>query len=203
MVAPSPLQMQSELEHMLRHENEQLIQENRMLKDKLNVMTTDMERLVRSKPLADPQAENEVRRLRGDLSDKQREIERLTAQIRETQHDSDKQIARQKSEWADIYSSLKRESEDLKRDIRLLNQENERLLKQLEQQRNFGPANNGASQDKEVVKRLKKRELECQALWETLRDMRDQQRGIFDTRQMMELLSVRALDTKAKRKLGI
>jgi hypothetical protein len=54
MVAPSPLQMQSELEHMLRHENEQLIQENRMLKDKLNVMTTDMERLVRSKPLADP-----------------------------------------------------------------------------------------------------------------------------------------------------
>ena len=80
-----------------------------MLKDKLNVMTTDMERLVRSKPLADPQAENEVRRLRGDISDKQ--------------------IARQKSEWADIYSSLKRESEDLKRDIRLLNQENERLLK--------------------------------------------------------------------------
>jgi hypothetical protein len=51
-------------------------------------------------------------------------------------------------------------------------QENERLLKQLEQSRSFSAAT-GSGNDKEVVKRLKKRELECQALWETLRDMKD------------------------------
>lgn len=55
----------------------------------------------------------------------------------------------------------------------------------------------------ELAKRLKKRELECQALWETLKDMNSGGRGVFDTRQMLEILSVRALDTKAQRKLGL
>jgi hypothetical protein len=50
---------------------------------------------------------------------------------------------------------------------------------------------------------LKKRELECQALWDTLKDMQGSRAGMFDSKQMMELLAVRALDTKAKRKLGI
>jgi len=59
------------------------------------------------------------------------------------------------------------------------------------------------SGDKDVARRLKKRELECQALWETLRDMYSSQRGVFDTKGIMEVLSLRALDTKARRKLGI
>jgi hypothetical protein len=33
--------------------------------------------------------------------------------------------------------------------------------------------------------------------------MQGKKPGIFDTKQMMELLSMRALDTKAKRKLGV
>jgi len=50
---------------------------------------------------------------------------------------------------------------------------------------------------------LKKRELECQALWETLKDMYHGELRAYDTRQMLEILAVRALDTKAKRKLSI
>ena len=187
---------------MLRHEADALIHENRVLKDKLNLISTEMERVIRAKP-SDPNVENELRRVQMQLTDKQREVERLAAQVRESTHEADKQIARQKSEWSDIYSSLKRETEDLKRDIRLLNQENERLLKTQEQQRHFGGPSQASGADKETAKRLKKRELECQALWETLREMQGNQKGIFDSRQMMDLLSIRALDTKAKRKLGL
>lgn len=50
-------------------------------------------------------------------------------------HEADKQGARQKQEWADIYGSMKHETDDLKRDIKHLNQENEKLLRQLEQSR--------------------------------------------------------------------
>ena len=57
--------------------------------------------------------------------------------------------------------------------------------------------------EKELAKKLKKRELECSALWETLRDMHIQARQIFDARQMLDLLALRALDTKAKRKLKL
>ena len=57
--------------------------------------------------------------------------------------------------------------------------------------------------DKDVAKRLKKRELECQALWETLKDMYVSGRQAYDVRAMLDLLSLRALDTKAKRKLGL
>jgi hypothetical protein len=46
--------MKSELKNMLSHDNEQLIKENRMVKDKLNVIkTTYMEICKCCKPLAD------------------------------------------------------------------------------------------------------------------------------------------------------
>lgn len=93
---------------------------------------------------------------------------------------------------------MKQEIEDLKNDNRVLNQESEKLLKQLEM---GGGGNRGM--EKELAKKLKKRELECSALWETLRDMHISARNIFDARQMMDLLALRALDTKAKRKLKI
>lgn len=57
--------------------------------------------------------------------------------------------------------------------------------------------------ERELAKKLKKRELECSALWETLKDMHVSSRQIFDARQMTDLLALRALDTKAKRKLKI
>jgi hypothetical protein len=57
--------------------------------------------------------------------------------------------------------------------------------------------------EKELAKKLKKRELECQALWDTLKDMQVAGRQIWDARQMTDLLALRALDTKAKRKLKV
>jgi hypothetical protein len=64
---------------------------------------------------------------------------------------------------------MKRDSDDLKKEIRHLNYENEKLLKQLELSRTITTSTNVG--DKETLKRLKKRELECQALWDTLKDM--------------------------------
>ena len=54
-----------------------------------------------------------------------------------------------------------------------------------------------------LAKKLKKRELECSALWETLKDMHISGRNVFDARQMLDILALRALDTKAKRKLKV
>lgn len=87
--------------------------------------------------------------------------------------EKDQVVGKQKNEWAEIYGNMKRETDGLKRDIRMLNKENERLVKQIESTRGAGGAgaNPRAHADREVVSRLKKRELECQALWETLRDM--------------------------------
>ena len=59
------------------------------MKDKLNSMSNEMERLIRVKQ-SDPMTENEIRRLQMQLSDKQREVERLTAQVRESTHEADK-----------------------------------------------------------------------------------------------------------------
>jgi len=47
---------------MLRHEADALIHENRVLKDKLNTMSAEMERVIRAKT-SDPHTENELRRL--------------------------------------------------------------------------------------------------------------------------------------------
>lgn len=57
--------------------------------------------------------------------------------------------------------------------------------------------------DRDALKRLKKKELECNQLWETLKDMHVSNKGVFDARQMMELLSIRQLESKARRKLKV
>ena len=78
--------------------------------------------------------------------------------------DKDNSITKQKNEWAEIYGNMKQEIEDLKRDIKNLHMENDSLRKQV--------AMGGGSQgDRDLAKKLKKRELECSALWETLKDM--------------------------------
>ena len=102
---------------------------------------------------------------------------------------------------------MKRETDGLKRDVRMLNKENERLVKQIETTRTGG-AQGGANlrhsaNEMGVEKRLKKRELECQALWETLRDMYNSSIDAYDTRQLLDVLARRALDTKAKKKLSL
>ena len=55
----------------------------------------------------------------------------------------------------------------------------------------------------EISKRLKKRELECQALWDTIKDIKQAGKDIFDVSEVVKVLAKRALDTKAGRKLGI
>lgn len=85
----------------------------------------------------------------------------------------------------------------MKQEIEALRAENKALS--VEADRNGGRV----SVDKEQAKKLKKRELECQALWDTLKDMLISGKSVYDVTQMYELLSKRALDTKAKRKLKI
>jgi hypothetical protein len=61
--------------------------------------------------------EREKSRLRSDLQDRDRTIERISSQLA----DRDSGTNKQKNEWAGIYGNMKRETEDLKRDIRMLN----------------------------------------------------------------------------------
>jgi len=76
--------------------------------------------------------------------------------------EKDQITSKQKNEWAEIYGNMKRETDGLKRDIRMLNKENERLVKQIETTRVSGaPVNPRSPADIEIGKRLKKRELEC------------------------------------------
>ncbi len=95
---------------------------------------------------------------------------------------------------------MKQEIEDLKSENKMLNIESEKLIKQLEI---GGGAGGNRHLEKELAKKLKKRELECSALWETLKDMHVSGRNVFDARQMLDILALRALDTKAKRKLKL
>jgi len=96
---------------------------------------------------------------------------------------------------------MKKEADDLKRDIKYLNGENEKLLIQIEQANKRSGVQTPASSD--AAKKLRKRELECHALWDTLKDMRQSGSQSYDVRQLLDLLAMRALDTKAKRKLNL
>ena len=54
--------------------------------------------------------------------------------------EKDQVSSKQKNEWAEIYCNMKRETDGLKRDVRMLNRENERLVKQIETQKRDGPS---------------------------------------------------------------
>jgi hypothetical protein len=66
-----------------------------------------------------------------------------------------------------------------------------------------GKGGNLGAELADTAKRLKKRELECQALWDTMKDLHDADQNIFDKAQMMAFMAKRSLDSKATRKLGI
>ena len=91
--------------------------------------------------------------------------------MRQLLTEKDQVSSKQKNEWAEIYGNMKRETDGLKRDIRMLNKENERLVKQIEANRGSATAGGTNRTAQDTAHRLKKRELECSALWETLRDM--------------------------------
>jgi predicted MarR family transcription regulator len=84
-----------------------------------------------------------------------------------------------------------------------LNQENEKLLKKLELVER-GKGGGGSSLElADTAKRLKKRELECQALWDSIKDMYKSDQKIYDINSLMGIMKKRSLDSKAARKLEI
>lgn len=86
----------------------------------------------------------------------------------------EREMANQKKEWAEIYGSQKAQNDQMQREIALLNQENESILNRLEQMGSNGKGGANIGEDLvEATKRLKKRELECQALWDTLKDLKN------------------------------
>ena len=194
-------------EEMLIKENDNLKKECALLRDKVGNLSRDVDTLEGVRGQADVAGALEVenRRLRQDLNDKEREFVRQLDQMRSLVNEKDSVSTKQKNEWAEIYGNMKRETDGLKRDIRMLNKENERLVKQIEtvKQSDRGSAAPLRSGEMDVKKRLQKRELECQALWETLRDMYSSSQDLYDTRQMLDVLAVRALDVKARKKLNI
>lgn len=72
---------------------------------------------------------DECRRLRGEIQEKEREVLRQGDQLRQLLAEKEQVASKQKNEWAEIYGNMKRETDGLKRDIRMLNKENERLVK--------------------------------------------------------------------------
>ena len=78
---------------------------------------------------------------------------------------------------------LERENSQLKAEINHLRMQVELAEKKAASAPNFGgpganPADN--ADFAETTKRLKKRELECQALWDTLKDMKHSGENVFD-----------------------
>lgn len=53
----------------------------------------------------------------------------------------------------------------------------------------------------EVMKKLNKRELECSALWDTIRDLYKGHAKVTEKASLEKLFEVRALEVKAKRKV--
>jgi len=116
---------ETDYEGIYRRENEALKTENKMLRDKVG----DLAAGERQPSSAIDALESENRRLRADLEDKEREFSRQNDQMRQLLIERDGSSTKQKNEWADIYGNMKRETDGLKRDIRMLNKENERLVK--------------------------------------------------------------------------
>lgn len=154
------------------------------MRDRVNELSRALDGGAGNGSLPTDALENECRNLRVQLQEKEKELLRQGDQMRQLLTEKDSLVGKQKNEWAEIYGNMKRETDGLKRDIRMLNKENERLVKQIETTRNgSAPARGAAGTDAaEVTKRLKKRELECQALWETLRDMYNSGQAVYDTR---------------------
>ena len=101
-----------------------------------------------------------------------------------------------REEWGEIYGNLKSEIEEYQCDIKLLNNENDKLLKLTESNKS-----KTKSSDMEIQKKLGKRELECSALWDTIRDLYKGHSIPTDKKSLEKLFAVRALEIKARRKI--
>ena len=101
-----------------------------------------------------------------------------------------------KDEWAELYATMKAEIEGYRHDVELLNNENDKLLKLTDKS-----TTQSRKSEMETMKKLSKRELECSALWDTIRDIYKGHANPADKGSLEKLFSVRALEVKAKRKV--
>lgn len=193
---------QNEVSMLVYKENEALKQENHMLRDKVAILDEEVNRL------------NVGRVVEADLRALREENDRLNRQLIDKERSNERDIVDQKNEWAEIYGAQKEQVDQMHRDIANLNQENERVLRKLEMAEKRGGANVGKSGGSaneikaelvDTAKRLRKRELECQALWDSLKDIKDimAEQSSADLSHMMKILAKRALDSKAHRKLDL
>ena len=114
-------------EGLLRRENEGLKSENQLMRDRVAELSRQVDS--GNQGGGSEALEAECRRLRNDLQEKEREYLRQGDQMRQLVAEKDTLVGKQKNEWAEIYGNMKRETDGLKRDIRMLNKENERLVK--------------------------------------------------------------------------
>lgn len=159
------------------------------------------------------QLNREIDVLQGDRSQVQHlrdEIDKLNRTLLEKDRYIDRQLQQQKNEWADIYGTQKQTNDMLQREIGQLRTTNQDLAAKLavaEKRAPMfgGPAAGGPSSQEfqETSKRLRKREAECQALWDTFKDMKSDSSLSFDIKAMMELFKKRQLHDKAPRKLEL
>jgi len=116
-------------EDLLRRENEGLKAENHLMREKIGDLSRQLDGGQKMTVGASEALENECRRLRTELQERERDFLKQGDQMRQLIQDKETVSAKQKNEWAEIYGNMKRETDGLKRDIRMLNKENERLVK--------------------------------------------------------------------------
>ena len=125
--------------------------------------------------------------------------DRLNRLLVDKERQLDKKIAEQKNEWAEIYGSQKQTADKLNQEITSLRKQ----LLDAKSKEAMGGGGVSHQEFAETTKRLKKRELECHALWDTLKDLKNVGKDTFDTKEIVAVLKKRSLETKAPRKLGI
>ena len=117
-----------ELVQLLRRENESLKSENQLMRDRVAELSRELDAGGRGGATSEA-LESECRRLRNELQQRERDFLKQAEQMRSLIAEKDQVGVKQKNEWAEIYGNMKRETDGLKRDIRMLNKENERLVK--------------------------------------------------------------------------
>jgi hypothetical protein len=134
--------------------------------------------------------------VKAELMQEKRTTRSIIDVLKKENEELKRQKAKMKEEWAEIYSTLKADIESYKGDIQVLNNENDKLLKLTDKS-----ASQSRKSEMETMKKLSKRELECSALWDTIRDLYKGYAVPTEKESMEKLFSVRALEIKAKRKV--
>lgn len=178
---------------------EKLTQDVKFLEGKLQAAMLDARQNENAQKIRIADLERDLQKMpRQDIA---KDYEAKLIEYERILQDKEAQRQKQKNEWAEIYGNLRQEIEDLKNDITVLNNENDKLLKQLEITDRTYSLNK--ENEKELITKLKKRDEECNSLWDALKDMFNKKEETFDLRHVMEILSLRALDKKAREKFNL